>query len=165
MEHDLTSLAKIFERLGADDPEGWARSQIEEGLPQLHRYLFLAQAWTLVAGEDDDSWIDAAVARYRQKPDAPYAGAGRALERMLALGVATSDIVDLVRAMQAELLFGICDLLDDPDLDGPEHERLDDLGWPLVTTGPDFEPTSERIAGLHESVLETDPTGREMRPR
>jgi hypothetical protein len=31
-------------RLGAPDPEGWARSQLTEGITQLHRYLFLRQA-------------------------------------------------------------------------------------------------------------------------
>jgi hypothetical protein len=38
-------LAATFRKLGARDPEGWADSQVEEGIPQLARYLFLRQAW------------------------------------------------------------------------------------------------------------------------
>src|SRR5262245_12222892 len=52
-------LADLFRKVGASDPEGWARSQIEEGIPQLARYLFLRQAWRQVVSEDDASWIDA----------------------------------------------------------------------------------------------------------
>ncbi len=37
-------LTELFARLGARDPEKWARSQIKEGIPQLARFLFLRQA-------------------------------------------------------------------------------------------------------------------------
>jgi len=64
--------------------------------------------------------------------------------------------------MQAQLLFHICYLLDDPSID---ERELADVGWALVETNADLEPTDRVIGGLHESVLETDPSGREMRPR
>lgn len=165
MSSEFDDLTRVFRQLGADDPEGWARSQLAEGIPQLHRFLFLHKAWRQVIGEDGDGWIDNSVARYQQHPDEPYAGAGRALERLLALGVNRTDIVDLVRAMQAELLFGLCYQLGDPGLYGDEEERVSRLGWAFVVTDADGEPTSKVIDGLHESVLEMDPTGREMRPR
>jgi len=38
-------LAALFQKLGARDPDHWARSQVEEGVPQLARFLFLRQAW------------------------------------------------------------------------------------------------------------------------
>jgi hypothetical protein len=38
-------LTALFKKVGARKPEGWARSQIEEGIPQLARFLFLRQAW------------------------------------------------------------------------------------------------------------------------
>ncbi len=165
MSQDLDAVTKLFGRLGADDPESWSRSQVDEGTPQLHRFLFLSQAWKLVVTEEDESWIDRSVERCKTGPKDLYAGGGRALERMLALGVAKSDIVDLVRAMQAEMLFGFCYMLEDPGLDGSEHEGLEDIGWALVSTDPGFSPTSDQITGLHASVLEIDPTGREWRPR
>lgn len=165
MSTELDDLTRVFQQLGADRPEGWARSQAEEGIPQLHRFLFLRQAWRQVIGEDSDHWIDNYIAAYRHRLDEPYAGAGRALERLLTLGADRADIVDLVRAMQAELLFGFCYLLEDPQLHDEDEERVSTLGWALVATDADGEPTSEVIGGLHESVLEMDPTGREMTPR
>ena len=45
-------LTLLFERLGANEPEDCARSQTEEGINQLGRYLFLRQAWRLVVNED-----------------------------------------------------------------------------------------------------------------
>lgn len=64
--------------------------------------------------------------------------------------------------MQAEFLFSLCYLLEDP---GFPEEELSDLSWALFQTSADGNPISQHIGGLHESVLETDPTGREMRPR
>jgi hypothetical protein len=45
-------LRSQFETLGADDPESWARSQVEEGLPHLARYALLRSLWT----ECIDGW-------------------------------------------------------------------------------------------------------------
>ena len=67
--------------------------------------------------------------------------------------------------MQYELLFRLCYLLSDPSLDEPE---LADFAWGLYQLKFKDDDTVEivdPIDGLHESVLETDPTGREMRPR
>jgi hypothetical protein len=165
MNKKLSALTKKFALLGASDPESWAESQLSEGIPQLHRFLFLRQMWELVVSEDDESWIDNYVSSFRDDPDAPFAGAGRAIERMLAQGVARADIVDLVRAFQVELLSGLCYRLEDPSFSPETEDLAEGVGWALVTTNDEFEPTLEMIGGLHESVLETDPTGREMRPR
>lgn len=165
MNKKLSALSKKFSLLGASDPESWAASQLSEDIPQLHRFLFLKQMWELVVSEDDESWIEQYVSSYRNEPGAPFSGAGRAIERMLAKGVARTDIVDLVRATQVELLSGLCYRLEDPSFSPDTEDLAEGIGWALVTTNDEFEPTSEMIGGLHESVLETDPTGREMRPR
>jgi len=159
---DAQQLAALFRRLGASQPEGWANSQIGEGINQLHRYLFLRQAWSRVIDENDQSWIDRAIDDAKKEPNAPYSGVGHSLARLLANGASRDDVVDLARGMQAQLLFDICYLLDDPSL---EDDEVEELGWSLVETHEDLEPTDRAIGGLHESVLETDPTGREMRPR
>ncbi len=159
---DQRKLAELFRELGARDPEGWAASQTSEGINQLHRFLFLRQAWERVVAESDDAWIDQEIANAERNPGQPFAGIGHALARMHAKGVAREDIVDLTRGMQARLLFDFCYLLADPSI--PESS-VEDLGWALVETDDEFEPTGEVISGLHESVLDTDPTGREMRPR
>lgn len=165
MATDEIELTEVFRALGARQPEQWARSQLQEDIPQLHRFLFLRQAWAQVVDENDDSWIDRVVEAARRNPEAPFSGQGHAIERMLALGVARSDIVDLVRNSQAEMIFGLCYLLEDPSFDADVEDRIGTLGWALVTTNEEFEPTDEIIDGLHESVLDTDPTGRQMRPR
>jgi hypothetical protein len=48
-----TELAEVFRSLGASDPDQWAYSEVHEGIPQLHRYLFLRQAWKQVVPDDD----------------------------------------------------------------------------------------------------------------
>ena len=47
---DQKELTEIFRKLGAEDPEDWARSQIREGIPQLARFLFLREAWRSIGG-------------------------------------------------------------------------------------------------------------------
>src|SRR6266536_3905662 len=100
---DEEQLAALFRRLGATDPEGWARSQINEGINQLHRYLFLRQAWSSVVAENDQSWIDRALVESQSHPDAPFAGVGHSLSRLLAAGASRDDLAELARGMQAQL--------------------------------------------------------------
>ena len=154
-------LAALFQRLGASHPDGWARSQLEEGFPQLARFLFLRQAWRAVVDEADPTWITAAVARAESEPEEPYAGVGHALRRLRGRGATDEELTDLVRGMQAELLFQFCYLLEDP---GDLEPEVADISWCLVQTDADGKVIAN-VTGLHESVLETDPTGREMRPR
>lgn len=157
----VPELTSLFQKLGAPNPESWARSQIEEGIPQLQRYLFLRQAWRNIIADDSSGWIDAELNSAAQDPEGPYAGVGASLRRALEAGASRDDLTQIARGMQAQLLFGICYLLDDPNIPEPE---LGQVSWGLFQT--DEEGTAvERISGLHESVLETDPTGREMRPK
>jgi hypothetical protein len=69
--------------------------------------------------------------------------------------------------MQYGLLFDVCYLLDDPysALEGIEGlpPELEGFSWGLFEVD-DEDRVGRPISGLHESVLETDPTGREMRP-
>jgi hypothetical protein len=159
---DLDELTALFQKLGATEPSSWARSQLEEGIPQLQRFLFLKQAWRNIVCESDTDWMQRCIQRAQKNPDEPYAGVGHALRRCLDQGVSAQDLNDIVRGMQAELLFGFCYLLDDPSFN---EEEFSDLEWGLFEINTDGAPVPPRIGGLHESVLQTDPTGREMRPR
>ena len=158
----MQDLEALFRRLGAPDPEAWAASQEGEGINQLHRYLFLRQAWSNVVADGDQRWIEAGIAASKRDPEGPYAGVGQALERLIAAGASRDDLTEVVRGMQAELLFGFCYLLEDPSIEEPEAAHI---GWVLVEADEDGAPTERPIGGLHESVLETDPSGREMRLR
>ena len=158
---EFEELVNLFGKLGARKPEEWASSQINEGINQLGRFLFLRQAWKKVISEDDHSWIEREIADADRNPGKPGSSIGRALRNLLANGSKKRDISDVVRVMQYDLLFGLCYLLDDPGELGPE---VGNISWGLVEFSENREPTAP-IAGLHESVLEMDPTGREMRPR
>jgi hypothetical protein len=159
-DHDIERLADLFRQLGVSEPRQAAQSQLEEGIPQLARYAFLKAAWERVISEDDFDWIDKAIQDARDNPSDPYAGIGLALARLRKVGAPDQDIAEVVRGMQASLLFSLLYLLDDP---GDEAERLG-VPWALSQINEDDEVVAF-ISGLHESVLETDPTGREMRPR
>ena len=155
------ALAALFKRLGARDPDGWARSQLEEDIPQLARFLFLRQAWRAIVSEDDSTWISNAITRAESEPDEPYAGIGHALRNLRSRGTTNDELTDLVRGMQTEVLFQFYYLLEDPD---DVESEVADVAWSLVQVDEDGNVLST-VSGLHESVLETDPTGREMRPR
>ena len=158
-EADLTAL---FSALGARSPEEWARSQVTEGIPQLLRFLFLKQAWSNVSPEGAVKWIEQEIQGAAAHPDRPYAGLGLALARCQALGASSADLNEIARCLQAQMLFAVTYLLDDPQVD---IEQLDDVSWGLFQTNRDGDPIGPKVCGLHESVLELDPTGREMRPR
>lgn len=153
-------LAAIFDELGAPDPRAWANSEINEGINQLGRYLFLKGAWDLVVDDDSTDWMEHAIRQTLPDRDRPFDGIAHALQRLLAVGADKQDLNQLVRGMQVQLLFGLCNLLDDAaSVEGNTYQD-----WMLFEV--DAEQAAARpISGLHESVLGTDPTGREMRPR
>lgn len=161
MRRTIDELTAVFERVGARDPEDWAASEIEEGFPQLARFLFLRQAWRAIVSEEDTDWPSTIAQIEDPNSNDPYAGVGHALASLLSKGATQEELIDLVRGVQAQLLFDICYLLEDPMLEEPE---VQDVQWALVELDANGRPM-RHIGGLHESVLETDPTGREMRPR
>jgi hypothetical protein len=86
---------------------------------------------------------------------------GLVLNRLLAKGAAREDLSELARTAQWQLLHDICYLLSDPSID---EQELSHVGWALFEVS-DAGEIGRCINGLHESVLETDPSGREMRPQ
>ena len=102
---NLEQLTELFRKLGAPEPETWASSQVNEGINQLGRFLFLREAWRRVLDENDHSWIQNRIEISARNSDAPCAGIGPALQRLLAQGVNPQDLTDVVRVMQYELLF------------------------------------------------------------
>ena len=161
MRRNIDELTSLFKRLGAREPESWAASEVEENIPQLARFLFLRQAWRRIVSEEDANWPSTLAQIESVNSNAPYAGVGHALASLLEKGATQEELIDLVRGVQAQLLFDICYLLDDPMLEEPDVE---DVWWGLFELDEHGQPLRQ-VGGLHESVLDTDPTGREMRPR
>jgi hypothetical protein len=151
-------LIKLFAKLGARDPAMWARSQLTEKIPQIARFVFLRQLWKLVVAENDNSWIQEGLTI---EPTAPGGAIGSALRLTLSRGASEADLTTIVRIMQWRLLMGFCYLLDDP---GVLEDDIKDITWCLFQVDEDGKPIAP-ITGLHESVLETEPSGREMKPR
>lgn len=156
---ELRRLTEVFQKYGANDPESWARSQLEEGIPQLAIFCFAMALWEGIIGEDDTSWIDVDIQWAKSKPTAPCAQSGRALEEMLAKGVSPQAITDLVRVYQFNALYHACALID-----GSRAVDLPVNNWTLHQTAENGENVAI-IQGLHEVLLSLDPTGREMRPK
>jgi hypothetical protein len=156
-----SKLTRLFELAGANDPQSWAKSEVDEGIPQLARFLFLRQAWRQILAEGDVTWIDREIQHSKRSPDAPGAGLGHSLSRLLSSGANRDDLTEVARTVQWQLLHGLCYQLSDPSIEEPE---LSDVGWGLFEVDEDGN-AGRPIGGLHESVLDTDPSGREMRPK
>ena len=163
-EQEIRELAAHFHALGAEDPENWAASQVDEGINQYGRFVFLRQAWTNVVPDGDTAWIETMIADADREPGAPGTGAGPALRRLLGAGASPQDLTDLVRVMQWQTLAGLIYQLDDPGTVQYPTDNLPTVNWILFEVDEDDDPL-QPIDGLHESLLGTDPTGREMRPR
>lgn len=155
---DREELIEKCRMFGAADPEGWADSQLREGIPQLARLVFLRGAWKNIVQDGDTSWVHRAMASATPSR-MPYAGLGRALRRLKQSGAEPKDITEVVRNMQAAFLFSLCYQLSDARV----VEDNDLVDWGLFLLDQEGRPTHP-IIGLHESVLATHPTGREMRP-
>jgi len=139
-------LTKIFEDLGAANPEDWAESEVSEGIPQLARFLFLKGCWSNIVSDTEPSWIDEIISRIPEDSNELFAGTAHALRRLLASGANREDIAEVVRGMQAELLFHVCYQLADSDV----VEGYDFVKWALMEVGEDEVPSRE-IAGLHRA--------------
>ena len=107
IEQEIQQLTLHFQALGAFNAESWARSQVQEGIPQFARFVFLRQGWQSVIGDGDTSWIEPQILEAERRPQQPGAGIGPALKRMLAAGVSREDIAEVVRVMQWSVLANI----------------------------------------------------------
>ncbi|MCX4732065.1 hypothetical protein [Streptomyces sp. NBC_01363] len=135
--------------------------------------LFLGTLWSMVVDEDNyadgyPSWLEPGL-RGHQQGNGPADAGASALQRVLACGVDPDDLTDLVREMQHEVLYNVCQLIDDPGLlgIGLDHEgaRPADFRWELVAVR-DEEPAGRApVHGLHSSLDELDPSGRHGEPR
>ena len=115
-------------------------AEVEHGLDQIGRYVFLRALWSRVV--KDGRFLD----KLRHDP-----GETRAVvERLLVAGAREADLVALVRALQVHLLVDVAQILDDPS-DNDEGVRwglwrMDKRGLPLW-----------QLPDLRLDLLEVDP--------
>jgi len=105
------------------------------------REEFLRQLWEDVINSPmQEHWIDNAVRESEKNANAPFADLGPVLKRLLAAGAARRDLSLIARAAAYEAVFGTLYALNDPGVDNDDFEML------------------------HESILSSDPSGKEGRP-
>ena len=97
----VPELAALFKKVGARDPQGWASSQVNEGIPQLHRFLFLRQAWSHVLPEEAMGWVDYHIEQAEKHPGAPFSGMGAALKRAAAAANPNTTKREITNALPA----------------------------------------------------------------
>jgi hypothetical protein len=155
----LEGLTEVFRQAGALDPELWASSQLDEGINQLGRFSFLKSITSEWLKEGDLDWVTNRIQHNYSEPGDPCSQLNNALEEMLDRNVSREAIVDLIRVIQYETLFHVCSTIDRTYVsDMPVNK------WSLYQLDNDNNP-GEVINGLHESLLEFDPSGNEMKPR
>lgn len=83
-------LLKRFQAIGADEPEERMRSEMEEGIPQFARFLFVRSILTKHVNEwkvEPQLWINACKGSPEHNLYAPFPDVGPALTRMLEAGI------------------------------------------------------------------------------
>ncbi|MDG1416784.1 MAG: hypothetical protein P8P99_03165 [Maricaulis sp.] len=146
----IDELVQAFKKIDIPDPEGWANSELKEGINQLGRASVLKAIWAGIVDERDKDWSPAAYDT--GNPNDMSAS----LKRILDAGVDPADLKMVVRGYQYQTAFDICYKLDDR---GYDH----DVNWRLFEVDEAGKPLAP-IDGLHEDLLGTDPTGLEMGP-
>lgn len=156
---EILALTEVFRDVGATNPELWARSQVHEGINQLARFSFLKTLSTAWLPETATNWVEAQLHPTLAASTHPGAQLAAAVQEMVTKGVRLESIVDLVRVIQFETLFHVCETLD-----GGTEATTPVTDWALFELDEQGQPTRV-IDALHESLLAFDPSGRELRPR
>lgn len=141
MSESLNDLIERFRRAGCSEPESWARSEFEEGIPQYARFVFLRELWKMVAPKGSRDWL-----RHLELPNDD--GKGGARRRLNESSASMDDLTELVRCAQAEVVRKVAFLLDGYPSDDGDGE---DFTWGLFEVDHEQRP-GRAIDGLHESV-------------
>jgi hypothetical protein len=144
---DWKTLVAAFRAAGCEDAEGWARSELEENIPQLARYLLCKTIW------------EHSIEPWREEGALDDFSEARAL---IAAGADAETLRRLGGKIAYETMTAIVNAIDQGEYVGPAHVPDDAPGWVIIETdGKSFEPTGRRAGFIHESILAADPTGTE----
>ncbi|WP_146591965.1 hypothetical protein [Posidoniimonas polymericola] len=144
-ESRYIALVERFRQFGCGNAEGWARSEIDENIPQLARFVFLRQLWNLVITPE-------APRRLNDYAGPNDDGRGGALRRIKECGVASNDLLTIVREAQIDVIREVASILDELNtLDS----QYDGIRWGLFEIDDNDCPTRP-IDCLHESVDDED---------
>ncbi|MBK9262632.1 MAG: hypothetical protein IPM54_22860 [Polyangiaceae bacterium] len=163
---ELDEMTEKFRQLGVEHPEGWARTQVIEGIPNLSKFIFLKLLWRTIVKEGDSEWIDREIALAEKNPSDPFIGGGLALKSLRAKGATDEELIDVVRNFQMEYLWDIVMLLDFGANNVEDYAPAFAKGTDWVLAQIDEEGNIiDTLTELHELALVLDPTGRSGRIR
>jgi len=149
----MSELVSVFEKLGVSNPESFARSQLNEGIPQLSMVFFLYRAFHSLVREGDHKWIRGLTHSPRANP------CGAALERILDRGTDLNDLVTFAKCAQRELLVDLIYIIDDATAvhfdDEDVRRSLTPIHWRLFQVDRNGAPIVA-LDGLHELLGEFD---------
>lgn len=171
------ALAETFRSLGAEEPEAWALSEVEDGIPQLARFIFLRRLWRGVDewtlppdawfaerepepaeddGDEDEEDADASdvVAEADEDAEPAFHDAQQAVQRILAAGVDPEDLKEVARAVFLHAVFDTVATVDE-GYDPLVGEGMP--GWLLTEVGGDLILTGRMLDKLHEDLFTTEP--------
>src|SRR5258708_7066954 len=97
-------LIRFLTEQGLGDAEDWVRSEIEERIPQVARFLMLRTFWESMIDVYQNSavWIQRCITEAEKNPHGYFADAGQALKRMVETGVDNADIGRVARMVAYE---------------------------------------------------------------
>lgn len=153
MQSKEAALVEKFVRLGIDDPQGRARSEISEGVPQLAyaRLERLVRTNLLRRGESMHVWWSNLQRERDRHPGSRQAAVADVIGKCLAGGITLEELA-VVEEVASDTVSGFAYLLGDP-YDDELGDPSDLPSWALVEVSSDddgAELTGRTLSGLHE---------------
>lgn len=145
MAESLEELIERFRAAGCADPESWARSELNEGISQFARFVFLRELRKCALPSGSRAWLSGL-----ELPNDD--GRGGALRRLKESTANIDDLAELVRAAQLSVVHAVAYLLDGYSPDGG---LVEEVNWGLFELDANGRPARE-MGGLHESIEEDD---------
>ena len=136
---------EILKLLGVKDAA--SRGQSHQRFPAIHQHLLLTAFWRMVVDENE---------RWTKAPQP-------AIKRLLAKGIDPVDLTDVVREMQIDLLYDVCQLLDHSGhgIEDLQAKIAENVEWRVCEYDGEREEVGRPMHGLHESFHSADPSGRD----
>ncbi|MEQ4210177.1 hypothetical protein [Actinopolymorpha sp. B9G3] len=147
-------LVEKLARLGVEDPEGAARSEITEDIPQvaLARLERLVRTNLMRRRESMDIWWANLQRERDRRPESRPAVVAEVIAKCLDAGITLDELGVIVEDVASGTAHGFAYLLGDP-YDDELGDPSDLPSWVLCEVSPDDEGgqlTGRTMGGLHE---------------
>lgn len=160
MPADEDVLIARLTRLGVDDPQAAARSEISENIPQLAyaRLERLVRTNLLGRRESMDVWWTNLQRERDRRPGSSSAAVAEVIRKCLAAGITLDELAVIVEDVASDTAQGFAYLLGDP-YDDELGDPSDLPSWALCEVGSDDDGaklTGRTMGALHEFLGPTE---------